>query len=87
MGKENSVGKETQAALDPDVGMAESRAMEREIHRMRIRYEAIARDQARMVSEMERAIYKREAITTKYKKPKNQGKDMAKMTTASRLPS
>ena len=54
--------------------MAESRAMEREIHRMRLRYEAIKRDQDRMVSEMERAIYKREAITNKYKKPKNKGK-------------
>ena len=76
--KKIQLEKETQAALDPDVGMAESRAMEREIHRMRIRYEAIARDQARMVSEMERAIYKREAITNKYKKPKNQGKGHGK---------
>jgi hypothetical protein len=72
--KKIQLEKETQAALDPDVGMAESRAMEREIHRMRLRYEAIKRDQDRMVSEMERAIYKREAITNKYKKPKNQGK-------------
>ena len=72
--KKIQLEKETQAALDPDVGMAESRAMEREIHRMRLRYEAIKRDQDRMVSEMERAIYKREAITNKYKKPKNKGK-------------
>merc|ERR1711968_317034 len=71
--KKIQLEKETQAALDPDVGMAETKAMEREIHRMRLRYEAIKRDQDRMVSEMERAIYKREAITNKYKKPK-QGK-------------
>jgi coiled-coil domain-containing protein 40 len=67
--KKIQLEKETQAALDPNVGMAESRAMEREIHRMRLRYEAIKRDQDKMVSEMERAIYKREAITSKYKKP------------------
>merc|ERR1711871_1449210 len=76
--KKIQLEKETQAALDPDVGMAESRAMEREIHRMRLRYEAIKRDQDRMVSEMERAIYKREAITNKYKKSKNKGKKHAK---------
>ena len=35
--------RETQAALDPEVGQSEVRAMEKEIHRMRIRAEALKR--------------------------------------------
>jgi chromosome segregation ATPase len=41
--------------------------MERDIHRMRMRYEAVKRDQERLVSEMERAIEKREIISMKNK--------------------
>lgn len=60
--KKTLLEKETQAALDPEVGMAESRSMEKEIHRMRLRFEALQRDQERMIKEMERAIEKRELI-------------------------
>ena len=50
---------------------------------MRLRYEAIKRDQDRMVAEMERAVMKREVIAQKYKKSgkKNHGAPAA-MTTA-----
>jgi hypothetical protein len=69
--KKIQLEKETQETLDPSVGMSEGQAMEREIHRMRLRYEAIKRDQDRMVSEMERAVMKREVIAQKYKKNGN----------------
>merc|ERR1711865_679606 len=61
--KKIQLEKETQAALDPEVGQAESRSMEKEIHRMKLRLETLKRDQERMIKEVERAIYKREAIS------------------------
>ena len=36
--KKIALERETQKALDPEVGAAEVRAMQREIHRMRLRY-------------------------------------------------
>merc|ERR1712054_376925 len=59
--------RETQAALDPEVGMAEIKAMEKEIHRMRLRLETLKREQERMIVEMERSIYKRESISLRFK--------------------
>ena len=38
--KKIALERETQKALDPEVGAAEVRAMQREIHRMRLRYAA-----------------------------------------------
>ena len=58
---------ETQEALDPSVGAAELAAMGKDIARMRTRYEAVKREQERLVSEMERAIEKREIIALKSK--------------------
>ena len=65
--KKIALERETQAALDPEVGAAEVRAMEREIHRMRLRYSQLQRRQEQMISEMERAIYKRDNIEAKGK--------------------
>lgn len=47
--KKIQLEKETQAALDPEVGQAEVKAMEKEIHRMTLRYETLKRDQERMI--------------------------------------
>merc|ERR1712022_102678 len=49
------------------VGMAEIKAMEKEIHRMRLRLETLKREQERMIVEMERSIYKRESISLRFK--------------------
>ena len=65
--KKVQLEKEMRAALDPEVGQAETRSMEKEIHRMKLRYETLERDQERMVKEMERAIYKREALSLRYR--------------------
>lgn len=69
--KKIQLEKETQEALDPEVGQAESASMEKEIHRMKLRYETLKRDQERMIKEMERAIAKREAISTRFKGKKH----------------
>ena len=65
--KKIALERETQAALDPEVGAAEARAMQREIHRMRLRYSQLQRRQEMMISDMERAIYKRDNIEAKGK--------------------
>merc|ERR1712070_692430 len=65
--KKIQLERETQAALDPEVGMAEIKAMEKEIHRMRLRLETLKREQERMIVEMERSIYKRESISVRFK--------------------
>merc|ERR1712178_560996 len=59
--------KETQAALDPEVGAQEARAMQKEIHRMKLRYTQLQKRQEQMITEMERAIYKRDNIEAKGK--------------------
>merc|ERR1711865_193739 len=71
--KKIQLEKETQAALDPEVGQAESRSMEKEIHRMKLRLETLKRDQERMIKEVERAIYKREAISLRHRGQKTVG--------------
>ncbi|KDO22396.1 hypothetical protein SPRG_11348 [Saprolegnia parasitica CBS 223.65] len=78
--KKIQIEKETQAALDPEVGQAEARNMEKEIHRMRLRLEALERDQERMVLDMERAIHKRDAIAMR-----GRGKKDSDVTQASLL--
>merc|ERR1719484_360416 len=65
--KKIALERETQAALDPEVGAAEVRAMQREIHRMRLRYAQLQKRQESMIAEMERAIYKRDNIEAKGK--------------------
>jgi len=65
--KKIALEKETQEALDPSVGVSETAGMEKEIVRMRARFEALKRDQERLSSEMERAIAKREVIAMKHK--------------------
>ena len=60
--KKIALERETQAALDPEVGAAEARAMQREIHRMRLRYAQLQRRQEIMINDMERAIYKCRAM-------------------------
>lgn len=63
--KKIALEREMQEAIDPRVGQAEIAGMEKEIHRMRMRQEALKREQERLVGEMERAIAKREAIAMK----------------------
>merc|ERR1711907_910873 len=77
--KKIQLEKETQAALDPEGGQSEAKSMEKEIHRMKLRYETLQRDQEKMIKEMERAVLKREAITTKNRGRKSVGLTVAQM--------
>ena len=56
------VERETQQALDPTVGQAASAAMEKEIHRMSLRFAALQKKQAKMLKDMETAVGKRDII-------------------------
>lgn len=57
--------RETQAALDPDVGTDVIAGMRTEIRRMEIRQGELLRAQERLMVEMERAISKREGLGTR----------------------
>lgn len=86
--KKIQLDKETKAALDPTIGQAETQSMEREIHRMELRLEALKREQERLVVEMERAIAKRSTIETRYKggkQPAATGTSTAGMTKGSTM--
>lgn len=65
--KKIQLHKETKEALDPTVGQAETQSMEREIHRMTLRLEALKREEERLSIEMERAVNKRTSIELRFK--------------------
>jgi chromosome segregation ATPase len=69
--KKITLERETQEALDPSIGESELAGMEKEIHRMRLRHDALKRDQERLVAEMERAIEKRDVIALKHRSAKS----------------
>eukprot|EP00824_Muranothrix_gubernata_P008902 TRINITY_DN2147_c0_g1_i2.p1 TRINITY_DN2147_c0_g1~~TRINITY_DN2147_c0_g1_i2.p1 ORF type:complete len:897 (+),score=265.82 TRINITY_DN2147_c0_g1_i2:797-3487(+) len=57
--------KETQAAVDPMYGQAELKAMAKEIHRMELRYNQLLREKQTIITDMEKAIERRETIALK----------------------
>ncbi|RYH29899.1 hypothetical protein EON65_06985 [archaeon] len=71
--KKIQLDKETRAALDPTVGVAESESMEKEIHRMDLRLEGLKREEQRLAAEMERAVLKRGTIASRYSGMKTVG--------------
>ena len=74
--------KETQAALDPDVGGDVVGAMKKEIGRMETRYNELKKRQERLMQEMEKAVYKRELITTKAMLAAASGKNNSRASSA-----
>ena len=74
--------KETQAALDPDVGNDVVTAMKKEIHRMEYRHAELMRRQEKLIQEMEKSIYKRELIQTKSQIASQQSKGAPKKGSA-----
>jgi hypothetical protein len=65
--KKIQLAKETQSALDPNVGATEIREMSLEIHRMTLRYASMLKLQEKMIAEMEKSVYRRESINSKGK--------------------
>ncbi|KAI8833737.1 hypothetical protein BC829DRAFT_422442 [Chytridium lagenaria] len=52
--KKIQLAKETQAALDPNIGATEIKEMAIEIHRMKLRYASMLKLQEKMIAEMEK---------------------------------
>jgi hypothetical protein len=75
--KKIQLAKETQAALDPNVGASEIRDMESEIHRMKLRYTSMMKVQEKMISEMEQSVYRRESISMRTRTKGNGGGQLA----------
>ncbi|KAJ3200819.1 Coiled-coil domain-containing protein 40 [Entophlyctis luteolus] len=65
--KKIQLAKETQAALDPNIGATEIREMSIEIHRMKLRYASMLKLQERMIAEMEKSVFRRESIAMRTK--------------------
>jgi coiled-coil domain-containing protein 40 len=83
--KKIQLDKETKQALDPTVGKAENENMEKEIHRMELRFEALKREQERLSQEIVRAIEKRTTIATRYATSKSSSTKGAASTTKNAL--
>lgn len=71
--KKIQLAKETQAALDPNVGASEIRDMELEIHRMKLRYASMMKIQEKMITEMEHSVHRRESISMRTRSKGNGG--------------
>jgi hypothetical protein len=71
--KKIQLARETQAALDPNVGATELRDMEQEIHRMKLRQGQLVKLQEKLILEMERAIYRHGDISDKASRIKTGG--------------
>jgi hypothetical protein len=80
--KKIQIAKETQAALDPNVGATEIREMTLEIHRMQLRYASMLKLQEKMIQEMEKSVYRRESISNK---GTAQGKNVNQMTLSKQI--
>ncbi|KAJ3106963.1 Coiled-coil domain-containing protein 40 [Phlyctochytrium planicorne] len=65
--KKIQLAKETQAALDPNIGASEIKEMAIEIHRMKLRYASMLKLQEKMIAEMEKSVYRRESIAARTK--------------------
>ena len=68
--KKLQLEKEMKQALDPLMGQDDMVDMEKEIHRMSLRLEAIKKHQQSLSIEMESAVLKRDAISIRYKSQK-----------------
>lgn len=69
--------KETQATLDTGVGQDVIHSMSKEIHRMKLRLQALNRRQEELIKTMEGAIEKRGLITNRGRLTQLRGKDTA----------
>lgn len=64
--KKIQIAREMKEAVDSDVGQSEIRAMKAEIHRMQVRHDQLMRQQEKMIQDMEKAVYRREAIILRW---------------------
>ena len=72
--REIHLEREMQATIDPNVGQDVVGAMKKEIHRMKLRHQELIRLQEKLISDMERAIHKREFIANKGRAGQQKGR-------------
>ncbi|XP_068769750.1 coiled-coil domain-containing protein 40 isoform X2 [Struthio camelus] len=60
--KKIQLAKEMRSAVDSETGQGEIRAMRTEIHRMRVRYGQLMKQQEKMIRDMEASVSRRETI-------------------------
>lgn len=61
--KKVALERETQDTLNPSYGQVEIEGMKKEIHRMRLRYQQLMRQQEKMIQDMEKTVAKRDPIS------------------------
>lgn len=64
--KKTQLAKETAAAIDPNVGAAETKALSKEIERLSTHLNALKRKQQTIILELERAVGRRESVLVRY---------------------
>ena len=60
--KKIQLAKETAAALNPNIGAAETRALEKDIQRLRTQLTQLRKHQENLILELERAVGRRESV-------------------------
>jgi hypothetical protein len=60
--KRVQLAKEMKAAVDSEAGQGELKEMKFEIHRMRVRYSELMKQQEKLVREMESSVLRRDTI-------------------------
>ena len=78
--KKIQIAKETQAALDPNVGASEIREMEQEIHRMKLRHSQLKKLQEKLIQDIEYSIHRHGDISDKATKHKTGAVDRSNNT-------
>mgnify|MGYP001810732394 CR=1 FL=1 len=63
--KRIQLAKEMKAAVDSETGQGEIKEMNFEIHRMRVRYGELIKQQEKLMRDMETAISRRDTIVTR----------------------
>lgn len=63
--KRIQIAKEMKAAVDSEAGQGEIREMKYEIHRMRVRYAELMKQQEKLVRDMEASVSRRDMIITR----------------------
>ncbi|XP_073901058.1 coiled-coil domain-containing protein 40 isoform X2 [Castor canadensis] len=76
--KKIQLAKEMRASVDSETGQTEIRAMKAEIHRMKVKYAQLMKQQEKMIHDMEVAVARRETIVTQ---AEGQGKTSKKVFT------
>jgi hypothetical protein len=63
--KRIQIAKEMKAAVDSETGQGEIKEMKFEIHRMKVRYSDLMKQQEKLIRDMEASVLRRDSIVTR----------------------